>query len=420
MNYDAYIGRQQIYDRNLDVFAYELLYRSRDGTSADVQDGNRATSQVILSALSDFGLDGLVGKKPAFINFTRWFLVNHTKIELPADRVVIELLEDITLDDEILLGAQLLSARGFKLALDDFIFDERADEKMIDILRLVNYVKVELEPDDDAKRLKQKIEPLRKFNVKILAEKVETREQYQACYDLGADLFQGYYFSKPEVLRQHTIPSNQAALMRLLNELARPDSEIEDLVRIVQQDVSLTLRLMRYLNSAFLGLPRKTESLREAIVYLGFNHVRSMALLLSSTKVSNKQESLLRLSLSRSKMCENLVDERERGLRDRCFMVGMLSTLDLIMPDPLPKIIKSLPISDSLTSAVLRHEGQEGANLAAVLAYENSDWDALRSMNHSPETITKIYLQSLKWAEEATMIFKEDDKKKVGTIELKK
>ena len=134
MNYDAYIGRQQIYDRNLDVFAYELLYRSRDGTSADVQDGNRATSQVILSALSDFGLDGLVGKKPAFINFTRWFLINHTKIELPADRVVIELLEDITLDDEILLGAQLLSARGFKLALDDFIFDERADEKMDDML----------------------------------------------------------------------------------------------------------------------------------------------------------------------------------------------------------------------------------------------------------------------------------------------
>ena len=119
-------------------------------------------------------------------------------------------------------------------------------------------------------------------------------------------------------------------------------------------------------------------------------------------------------------MCENLVDERERGLRDRCFMVGMLSTLDLIMPDPLPKIIKSLPISDSLTSAVLRHEGQEGANLAAVLAYENSDWDALRSMNHSPETITKIYLQSLKWAEEATMIFKEDDKKNVGTTKLKK
>ena len=267
MNYDAYIGRQQIYDRNLDVFAYELLYRSRDGTSADVQDGNRATSQVILSALSDFGLDGLVGKKPAFINFTRWFLINHTKIELPADRVVIELLEDITLDDEILLGAQLLSARGFKLALDDFIFDERADEKMDDILRLVNYVKVELDPNDDATRLKQKIEPLRKFNVKILAEKVEHENNIRLAMIL-VDLFQGYYFSKPEVLRQHTIPSNQAALMRLLNELSRPDSEIEDLVRIVQQDVSLTLRLMRYLNSAFLGLPRKTESLREAIVYL--------------------------------------------------------------------------------------------------------------------------------------------------------
>ena len=137
--------------------------------SVEVQDGNKATSQVILSALADFGLDGLVGKKPAFINFTRWFLINHTKIELPADRVVIELLEDITLDDEILLGAQLLSARGFKLALDDFVFDERADAKVNDVLRLVDYVKVELQSDDTAERLKQKIEPLRKFNVKILA-----------------------------------------------------------------------------------------------------------------------------------------------------------------------------------------------------------------------------------------------------------
>ena len=167
MSYDAYIGRQQIYDRNLDVFAYELLYRSRDGTAADVKDGNKATSQVILSALSDFGLDGLVGKKPAFINFTRWFLVNHTKIELPSDRVVIDLLEDITLDDEILLGAQLLAARGFKLALDDFIFDERSDQKIREVLRLVSYVKIEVEQDDDARRLREKIEPLKSFNVKI-------------------------------------------------------------------------------------------------------------------------------------------------------------------------------------------------------------------------------------------------------------
>jgi EAL and modified HD-GYP domain-containing signal transduction protein len=217
---EVFVGRQPIYTRKLDVCAYELLFRSNETNRAQVVNGNQATSQVILNTFMEIGLDTIVGQKRAFINLTRDFLLQEYSAVFPAKRVVLEVLEDVPVDAALIAAVRRLSAQGYTIALDDFVYHERlrplvevADIIKVDVLAL------------DRKTLSEHSTLLRQYNVQLLAEKVETQDAFKFCKALGFDYFQGYFFCKPEIIKGHRVPANRLATLQLLARLRDPDVE---------------------------------------------------------------------------------------------------------------------------------------------------------------------------------------------------
>ena len=263
---DFYIGRQPIYGRNLDVYAYELLFRGGEANYADFTEGDRATSMVILNAFTEIGLDRVVGERLAFLNLTRGFIIGEYPLPVPHERVVLEVLEDVRPEPQVLRGLRRLKSEGYLIALDDFVFSERYRP----LLPLADIVKVDclhLSGDE----IRDQVEQLKGFRGKLLAEKIETQEQFNICREVGFDFFQGFFLSRPGVIHEKGVSANRLNLLRLLADLQDPDCEFDRVHEIVAQDVALSYKILRHINTAAFGLRRRIESVREALVYLGFN-----------------------------------------------------------------------------------------------------------------------------------------------------
>jgi len=269
---DIFVGRQPIYDRRLDCYAYELLYRAGDVAQAGVGDGNQATSQVVYNAFLEIGLDKLVGPRMAFINVTRDFLLSDYTAVIPPHRAVLEILEDVEIDDRLIQAVRRLRARGYQIALDDFIYHPH----MQPLVELADIIKIDLMRLDDA-QLAQYVKRLRCYPLQLLAEKVETREQFRRCSALGFEYFQGYFLCRPEVVKGRQMAPNQVATLRLLARLQDPSVELRELAEIIGHDLSLAYRMLRVINSAEAFLSRKVESVSQAVVMLGTTFVAKLA-----------------------------------------------------------------------------------------------------------------------------------------------
>ena len=242
---EVYIGRQPIFNRNLEVFGYELLYRSADMDRADFLDGNHATSVVISNTFLEIGLERLVGDKWAFINLTRPFLMGEYPIPLQPDKLILEILEDIVLDQELVEAVRDLKAKGFTLALDDVIDPARLEA----LAGLASMVKVDLMTTNRL-LLPQQIDRYMSARVSLLAEKIETFEEFEWCQNLGFDYFQGYFLSKPQVIKEKKLKGTKIVIMELLAALQKPDVEFNKVEEIIQKDVALSYKLIRLINSA--------------------------------------------------------------------------------------------------------------------------------------------------------------------------
>jgi c-di-GMP phosphodiesterase len=364
---NVFVGRQPIYDLESVVFGYELLYRSGETVNrADFSDGDLATSQVILNAFVEIGLESLVGDSFAFINFTENFLVQGLAHQLPPGRVVLEILEDVTVNDALLAAVGELAGAGYTIALDDFIY--RPD--LEPLLQFAHFVKVDV-MGVDRKKLAEHTEQLKKFNVRLLAEKIETKDEFEYCKSLGYEFFQGYFFSKPTIVKGQKIAPNRLAVLQLLAKLSRADTAVADLEKAVSQDVTLSFKLLKIINSALYALPRKVQSVRQAILLLGRERIRSWVTLLALGESSDKPSELMVTAMVRAKMCERLAVSLGRPKEmDSYFTVGLFSALDAILDAPMEEIAKSLPLEDDLLAALLKREGQMGAVLNCTLAYE--------------------------------------------------
>ncbi len=392
---DVFVGRQPIYDRRLNVVAYELLFRSGEQNQAGVLDGDRATSQVVLNTFLEIGLDTIVGRKRAFFNLTRDFILQDYSQVFPADRVVMEVLEDVRVDDELITAVRNLSARGYTIALDDFIYHdslrplvEIADIIKVDILAL------------DRPTLKAHVDLLRQYDVKLLAEKVETRDDFDHCKALGFDYFQGYFFCKPEVIKGHRVP-NRLLTLQLLAKLQDPETDFGEMEEIVSRDVALSYKLLRMINSAFYGLPRQVDSIHQALLMLGTKFISSWVSLIILADLDGKPDELMRTAMVRAKMCELLAQASGRRSKERFFTVGLFSALDALMDSPMDEILQSLPLSDDVKAALLRQEGDLGEALRCTLAYERANWQEVHCPGLARHAITDAYLQALTWATEA-------------------
>ncbi len=393
---DIFIGRQPIFDRDLGIFAYELLFRSGTQNRAGPLDGDQATSQVVINAFMEIGLDNIVGSHLAFINLTRSFLVTDSPLPFPKDRVVLEILEDIKADADVLEAVRVLGQQGYRMALDDFIFDE----SLRPLVELAQIVKIDLMALT-REQLDEHVKLLRAYPLKLLAEKIETQEEFEYCKSLGFDYFQGYFLSKPNIVQGQQLPPNRLAVLQLLAKLQDSEAGAADLEKLVAQDVGLSYKLLRYINSAFFAFPKKIDSIRQAVVYLGNRAIRTWVSLLVVAGMGHKPSALVVTAMQRAKMCELLASAAKSESSETYFTVGLFSMLEVLMDAPLEKILEALPFTDDIRRALLAQEGPYGEALKCVIAYEQGEFGKARFRNLAPSQMTDTYIEAAKWADQS-------------------
>ncbi len=391
---EALLARQPIYEANGRTFAYELLYRSSSINEARFQDASAATAQVINHSFTEFGLDRIVGRAPAFINIPREFIMNGLCMSLPPERVVLEILEDTVVDAALLNAVKDLSRHGYKLALDDYIFQEHFDV----LLPLCNYIKVDIrgmERNEIAGRM-----PALRGVAKLLAEKVETIEEFDFCRSLGFDYFQGFFFARPHILSQKKAPMNRVAIFRLVAKLHAANVSTHDVENIISEDLSLSYKVLRFVNSAFVGLQKQIESIGHAVRLVGLERIRLLASLIMMSSVEQKPLELMKMSLIRAKMCESLSMYRNFKNKELFFTVGLFSTLDAFLDCSMPEALQLLPLSDEVCEAILNWKGMAGRILESVVLYEECRWDEFGRPAPDLIVLRDAYLGSIEWTEQ--------------------
>lgn len=389
---DFLIGRQQILNKNLETYGYEILFRGSDFDLDEAQGATSATNQVITDTLLEFGLNNIVGQGKAFINFTSQNIIAKTPLHLPRERIVVEILENVVIDGQIIDHVREFSQQGYSIALDDFVYSD----DWIPLLEIADIVKLDvLEMDlDDCLQLIQRLKP---YRLKILAEKVETHQQFKALKKAGCDYFQGFFFSRPNIVKGRRIGVNQVAALKLICAINTPDVHFDELGEIVSRDVGLSYKLLHYINSAFFSVPNKVKSIRHAITCLGMNEVKRWVNILTLATLSGKPHAILQNSLVRGKMCELLAMEIGAE-KERYFLIGMFSNLDALLDVPIDEALTQLPLPRDVTEAIIDHKGTAGEALDCAIHYENWELSKLRCTGLPQKTIGAIYLQSIHWA----------------------
>lgn len=391
-----FIGRQPIFNSKLKVVGYELLFRSGNANAFDGSDGDKATSQVINNALMEIGLDDIIGDNPAFINFTKDLLVNGAAELLPADRVVLEILETVKVDDELVAGVRKLVEAGYQIALDDFTYSE----EWLPLIELAQIIKFDVMMHS-FEEIKEQIKKFSGRKVKLLAEKIENQEEFNQLKEEGFEYFQGYFFSKPDILSQKALSSDSISLLQLVSQLQKPDIETGELEKLISQDVSLSYKLFRCVNSAAFGLKNKMTSVRQAVVYLGIQRLKNWVCLLAMTGNSNKPAELIHTGLIRAKMCELIAEETVAEGKDTYFVVGLFSILDALLDQPLAKILEKMPLDESINQALLERNGNMGQALLCSINFEQCIWDEIVFPNISNERLGKIYRDAIVWSRQS-------------------
>ena len=398
-----FLGRQPILNRIQQIVGFELLFRSAESLhAANILDVQAASASVIVNALSQFGFQDVLGRHKGFFNVTYEMLMSDEVELLPKESVVIELLETIIADKEVLARCRTLKSLGFTLALDDHVYSPSFAE----IYELIDIVKVDV-LEVPADELKPMIQKLRAWPVTLLAEKVESAEQYVFCSELGFDLFQGYYFARPVVLRQKKLDVGKLAMMRLMQQVMA-DTELEEIEETFKQNPGLTYNLLRLVNSVAIGLRVRIKTLRHALMVLGMEQLkRWITLALYAGKDDNGVQSpLLEMAAMRGKMMELLVLSLRTGGKehaDRAFMAGVLSLIDVLFEDSMEELVGKLNLVEDVRAALLQRDGLLGGLLTLVENVEQTDFsgvnEQLEESGLSLEQLLSAQLETISWSD---------------------
>jgi EAL and modified HD-GYP domain-containing signal transduction protein len=394
------VARQAILDRDKKLFGYELLFRAKlSDHSANISDGDAATARVIMQALVDIGMERLVGQGVALINMTRRLLVEHELLPISGKRLGLEILESEAIDDELVNCVRELARRGYLIVLDDFVLGEETPQ-LVALLELADLIKLEIPGRSDAD-LAATIARLRRYRAKLLAEKVETYADFQHCLALGFDLFQGYFFCRPEVIGEGNVSETGLSVMRLLAALENPDNGPKELENIITADAVLSYRLLRLVNSAYFGLSSSVSSLRHAIIYLGIGNIRNWVRILALARIENRPAELLKAALVRARMCEQLTTGGKPNPRgEMAFMTGLFSMLDALLNAPMEELLDNLALPEEVAAAIGHGEGPFADLLEQVQACERAQWERLEEWDASPVLLAYTYLGAVEWADQ--------------------
>ena len=392
---NVFVGRQPIFDTKLNVYGYELLYRSAEkvNTSAGMVSPEQATTTTIINSFVEIGLERLVRDKFAAINLTEQFILEESKIPFSPSQVILEILEDIPVTPELIKATQRLVDAGYIIALDDYIYNP-AHAPLINLASIIKIDLMALSRDE----LIEHVQELKKFDVKLLAEKIETADEFIVCRDLGLDYFQGYFLSRPQIIKGKSLPANKFTVLNLLSVLHNPDSDPDDLAEAINTDVTTSYKLLKLINSAAFNLQREIESIEQGVMLLGRRNLCSWASMLAMSTLNDRPSEILRTAMTRAKMCELIAEKLGERSVERYFTVGMFSALDLLLQRSLEDLLEPLPLSDDIITALLHHEGIMGEALICVMAYEVSDWDNAVMNRLSENDIFVANIEAVTWA----------------------
>jgi EAL and modified HD-GYP domain-containing signal transduction protein len=367
-----------------------------------VLDDVAASATVIQHTFLDLGMPLALGDKQGFINLPTALLMSDLIEVLPPERVVLEILESVTLTPEVLTRCQQLQEAGYRLALDDVV--GLAPDRLA-ALPLVKLVKLDIMALC-REQIIDLVRDLRPYGLTLLAEKVETLEQYEFCRELGFDLFQGYFFAKPVILTGRTVPPSSLALLRLLG-LIVADADAEELEHALKQAPSLTLHLLKMVNAAAFGMKKKISTLREAIFMIGRMQLSRLVQIMLFAQQSGRamtSDPVLHTAIVRARLMEGLADAVGwPTLRDHAFMVGMLSLIDVVFQQPMADLLDLINVEENLQSAIMHRSGRLGCLLQLVIANETEDGLGLPALlsqfpQLQADRFNQLQVEALQWA----------------------
>ena len=399
---DVFVARQPIFNINQDVVAYELLHRKNDVNSfSPGMDGDKATSDVLINGLMLIGLDTLIGEKKAFINFTERLLLERVPLLFSNKLLVVEILENIEPTQEVVEVCRELKSMGYIIALDDFVFEPKY-QPLIDV---ADIIKVDFLSTPRAER-GDIISRIGSRSIRFLAEKVETQQDFEEAVRLGYTYFQGYFFSKPVVMKGKDVSNTNISHLQLFEELNKKEPDFNVLSIMIERDVSMAYKLLKYINSKGQYLMSRIYSIKHGLMILGIKEIKKWVVLITMRGLGeSKPDIIIRTCMMRAKLCEQLTSAAAIQMHSaEAFIMGMFSMMDRLTDRPLDEVLMEIPISDNIKSALLGESGIMKRLLDLALAYERGQWDVVHdfaaAMGIKSEVILRLYVNALNWVEE--------------------
>ena len=394
----SYVARQEILDINKNTIAYELLFRNGPNNTFPDVDSEFATN-TLLSEQFFSSTDNVLGSKLGFIKFPYKSLINKIPTLFPKDKVIVEILEDCPPTDELFDELQSLKSLGYTLVLNNFVPSPEW-EKFYPLITIIKLDLTVFSIEESALLIKSLLSS--GIDIEFLAQKVETYDQYKASIEVGFTLFQGYFFSKPEMIKQKSITPSFLTRIKLSKIIAQKDIDYGEIEKVLAVDVSLSYKLLRYVNSSSL-IRAEIKSFRQALAYLGQEQIRKfISLIVISSDSNNKPESLFSLSIQRARFSELIAQSSDLDTPS-AFLTGMFSLLDSLLDQPLDTIVNAIPLDKEIQEALLLNKGKYGNILSLVIAYEHGKWDEVSKfkeiLNLDDDCLVDYYKQSLTWAD---------------------
>lgn len=396
MNDQIFLARQPIFDRDGRTFGYELFHRTGPDNVAHIDDNNDASLTVVERAVLDWGMERLIGDRFGFVNADPAFVIAGLHRTLPPEGVVIELNDVSDLDGQAIDAIKRAHREGYHFAFDSVTTWSTLEQSAA--FELVSLVKVDITtPRAELELIVERVRDLRP-GVLLVAEKVESPAQYDLCSTLGFDLFQGFYFARPELMNRTARPANVTTTLTLLAEIQRTDVDIARVEELVGSDATIAYRLLAVVNSSAFGLDRRAESLRHAIILLGVTQVRNMAVLLALSSSRSSSEELITVGATRARLASQITMDPD--LRSSAFTVGVLSVADALYETPMDVLLDELPVSAPIKAALIDGTGPLGDILAVVMACETADIDEIERLAPGRvDELRQAYQEAVAWAD---------------------
>ena len=397
----VYTARQAILNHKKNVVAYELLFRDGAENFFPNIDPHEATAKLIMRTHLNDGLMPITNGKPALINFCQESLLKKLPLLLPKNQVMIEILETVEPTDEVYNVCRQLYHQGYHLALDDFIYKPQWAR----FFNLVKMVKFDL-LQTPLSTVAPLVEALKKRkNIKLLAEKVETQEEFDQAKEMGFSFFQGYFFCKPEMREKRDVDGNRLMLLQLYQEAMKKPLNVGALSQYFERDVGLSYKLLRFINSGVIPISQEIYSIKQALVYLGDEKTRKFIMLLTTAMLAEKKpKELVRMAIIRAKFCEMSAKIAFPALAEPAFLLGLFSLLDAILDQPMEHILNTLSLSEDIEAALSeRSKTPLGVLIKMVRLFESGQWyhteNEAKKINLNYKQISEHYKESVVWAD---------------------